>query len=144
MKKLPAKEFVMVLEKKIFIDNFLNKSKEALIDAEINIENNRLNNAQNRIYYAIFYSVMALGYLENFITSKHYPLMGWFNKKFIHEEKISEKNMFKIYNNAFENRQKSDYSISAEPKREDVINSFNESQKFINVIKSYILGRKNK
>jgi len=50
MKKLSPKEFVMVLEKKIFIDNFLIKSKEALIDAEINIENNRLNNAQNRIY----------------------------------------------------------------------------------------------
>jgi len=50
MKKLPTKEFVMVQDKKIFIDNFLNKSKEALIDAEINIENNRLNNAQNRIY----------------------------------------------------------------------------------------------
>ncbi len=138
MKKLPPKEFVMVLEKKIFINNFLNKSKEALIDAEINIENNRLNNAQNRIYYAIFYSVMALGYLENFITSKHFPLMGWFNKKFIHEEKIFEKNMFKIYNNAFENRQKSDYSITAEPEKEDVIISFKGSKKFIEKVKSYI------
>ena len=128
----------MVLEKKIFIDNYLDKSKEALIDAEVTINNDRLNNAQNRIYYAIFYAVMALGYLENFITSKHYPLMGWFNKKFIHEEKIFEKNMFKIYNNAFENRQKSDYSITSEPEKEDVINSFNDSKKFIEKVKSYI------
>jgi len=128
----------MVLNREIFIKNYLEKSREALIDVELSLENNRLFVAQNRIYYAIFYSVMALEYLENFITSKHYPLMGWFNKKFVHEEKIFEKNMFKIYNNAFENRQKSDYSIATEPEKEDVIISFKDSKKFVEKVKSYI------
>jgi len=128
----------MVLNKEIFIKNYLEKSREALIDVELSLKNNRLFVAQNRIYYAIFYSVMALGYLENFITSKHYPLMGWFNKKFIHEENIFEKNMFKIYSNAFENRQKSDYSIATEPEKEDVIISFKDSKKFVEKVKSYI------
>ena len=62
----------MVPDKKIFIENYLDKSKEALIDAEVTINNDRLNNAHNRIYYAIFYAVMALGYLENFIKVKLY------------------------------------------------------------------------
>ena len=72
MKKLQLKGFIMVPDKKIFIENYLDKSKEALIDAEVTINNDRLNNAQNRIYYAIFYAVMALGYLENFIKVKLY------------------------------------------------------------------------
>jgi len=58
--------------------------------------------------------------------------------EFIHEEKIFGKNMFKIYNNAFENRQKSDYSIAAEPEKEDVVISLKDSKKFIEKIKSYI------
>ncbi len=76
-------DYTVVEEKKLFITSFLKKSKEALEDARINLENVRLANALNRIYYAIFYSVVALGYRDNFITSKHKQLMGWFNKKFI-------------------------------------------------------------
>ena len=132
----------MVLNREIFVKNYLEKSQEALIDVELSLKNNRLHNAQNRIYYAIFYSVIALGYLENFITSKHYTLMGWFNKKFVPEDKIFEKEMFKIYNNAYENRQKNDYSIFVKPVKENVIKSFEEVKKFIEKVRSYI-DRKN-
>ncbi|MBC8384676.1 MAG: HEPN domain-containing protein [Candidatus Cloacimonetes bacterium] len=128
----------MAIDREIFVNNYLEKSQETLIDVEVNINNDRLNNAQNRIYYAIFYSVMALGYSENFITSKHYPLMGWFNKKFIHEDKTFEKEMFKIYNNAYENRQKSDYSIFVKPDKENVIKSFEEAKEFIEKITSFV------
>jgi len=44
----------MKQDKVFFIENFLTKSKETLIDVEINLKNNRLYDAQNRIYYAIF------------------------------------------------------------------------------------------
>ena len=128
----------MEQNKKAFIGSYLDKSTEALIDAEINISNDRLDNAQNRIYYAIFYSVSALGYLEDFITSKHMRLMGWFNKKFIYEEKVFEPKMYKIYKEAFENRQRSDYLISSSPGKEDVIDSFVDAKWFIGNIKSYI------
>ena len=128
----------MEQNKKIFIENYFNKSKEALIDAEINISNDRLDNAQNRIYYAIFYSVSALAHLENLITSKHMRLMGWFNKKFIYEEKIFDSKMYKIYKEAFENRQKSDYLISSKPIKEDVLEGFADSKWFIDNIISYI------
>ena len=46
--------------------------------------------------------------------------------------------MFKIYNNAYENRQKSDYSIATEPEKEDVIISLRDSKKFVERVKSYI------
>ena len=128
----------MVPDRRIFIENYLDKSKEALIDAEVTINNDRLNNAQNRIYYGIFYAVMALGYLENFITSKHSQLMGWFNKNFIYENPIFDKEMYQIYKVAYLNRQKSDYSIFAEPVKENVVKNFEEAKKFIEKVASYI------
>jgi uncharacterized protein (UPF0332 family) len=91
-------------EEKISVIRFLEKAKSALDDAEFNTENNRYNTALNRIYYSIFYSVMSLGYLDNFITSKHKQLMGWFNKKYIYEEKIFDENLSKIFKEAYENR----------------------------------------
>ncbi len=93
------------------INGFIIKSKEALFDAELAIKNNRLDNALNRIYYSVFYIVTALAYKENFLTSKHSQLLGWFNKKFIHEEKIFNEEFYIIYKDAFENRQNADYSL---------------------------------
>ncbi len=128
----------MTFDKEIFVKNYLEKSQEALIDVELSLKINRLSVAQNRIYYSIFYSVMALGYFENFITSKHYPLMGWFNKKFVYEDKIFNKEMFQIYNNAYENRQKSDYSIYDKPVKSDIEKSFKDAKRFIKEVTSYI------
>jgi len=87
-------------EKRIFIEKYLGKAESALDDAEFNMKHNRYSTTSNRIYYSIFYSVIALGYTENFITSKHKQLMGWFNKKFIFEEKIFDEELTKIYKEA--------------------------------------------
>ena len=104
----------MEQHKQFFIASFLGKSKLALNEAKKNIASESFMSAQNRIYYAIFYAVVALGYTENFTTSKHSKLMGWFNKVFIHENKVFDKQLFKIYENAFANRMDSDYSHSTE------------------------------
>jgi uncharacterized protein (UPF0332 family) len=133
-------DYTMVEEKKLFITSFLNKSKEALEDARINLENVRLANALNRIYYAIFYSVVALGYLENFITSKHKQLMGWFNRKFIHEEKIFDQSLYDTYKEAFENRQESDYTIYSVLDTEEIRINYENAVVFVKKISEYILA----
>ena len=69
--------------KKILIRNCLLKSQEVFNDAKFNFENDRYKVTLNRVYYSIFYSIMALGYKDNFVSSKHKQLMGWFNKKYI-------------------------------------------------------------
>jgi len=99
-------------DKKNMIDLSFQKAKEALLSAEENLKSGRLETALNRNYYAIFYAVMALGYKNDFMTSKHSKLMGWFNKKFIHEDKVFDEEMFEIYSKAFERRQKCDYDIT--------------------------------
>ncbi|MEI7812430.1 MAG: HEPN domain-containing protein [Ignavibacteria bacterium] len=70
--------------KTILINNCINKSREAVEDAEFNFNNERISTALNRIYYSVFYSVLALAYKDDFITSKHLQLKGWFNKKYIY------------------------------------------------------------
>ena len=128
----------MMQHKEILVSNSINKAKEALYDAELAINNDRYTNASNRIYYAVFYSVLALGYLENFTTSKHSQLMGWFNKKFIYEDKIFDKELFITYQTAFESRRKSDYEITYKPTKEKVIKAFEDANVFVNAIEGYL------
>ena len=98
--------------KNILVYNSIEKSKQALNDAEYGLKDQRKNLVLNRLYYAIFYSVLALGYNDDFVTSRQNQLMGWFNKKYIYENKIFNKKINEIYKTAYINRQESDYDIS--------------------------------
>jgi hypothetical protein len=73
-------ELSMQPDKIEMIKYSLEKAEQAIASAKINIKSEFLSDAPNRIYYAAFYSVLALGYLDDFVTSKHSQLMGWFNK----------------------------------------------------------------
>lgn len=128
----------MEQHKKILIKNSFLKSYEALDDAKYAIDGNRLSTAQNRVYYAIFYSVIALGYINNFITSKHSQLLGWFNKKFVFEEKIFDAEIYKIYKAAYESRMKSDYEFTDKPEKKVINNSFEDAKIFVETIEKYI------
>jgi len=125
-------------EKKIFIINFLNKAEDTLLDAKINLENNRINNALNRIYYAVFYSVVALGYLEGFITSKHKQLLGWFNKNFIHEKKIFDIEMYEFYRAAYKNRHEVDYTFLSNVTKTEALEYLEMARLFISKVKDYV------
>jgi uncharacterized protein len=126
--------------KDILIKNSIEKSKRALSDAKFNMENNRYETAMNRIYYSIFYVVLALGYASDFITSKHLQLMGWFNRKFIYEDKVFEKKLKDIYKTAYEQRQESDYNLNKDFLLDynEVSRSFDDAHYFINSIEEFI------
>jgi len=128
----------MKQHKDILIKNAFEKAVEALASAKLNIENDLYTAAQNRIYYAIFYSILALGYNEDYITSKHSQLLGWFNKKFIHENKTFDENMFRIYKEAYENRTKSDYQFNWKPNKEDLLKDLKDSEIFVATVKNFI------
>ena len=128
----------MEQHKQLFINNFWKKSKLALAEACVNIGSDSLMSAQNRIYYAIFYSVVVLGYTEEFTTSKHSALMGWFNKVFIHQKKIFDKKLFKIYENSFANRMDSDYSYSTEFDIEEIKSNYKDAEYFLTKIETYL------
>lgn len=124
--------------KDILVTISLEKAEEALKVAENSVKDDNLYSAQNRVYYAIFYAVMALGYSNGFTASKHTELLGWFNRKMIHEDKVFPDEMSKIFKNAYENRRRSDYEITYKPNKEDLLDTLQEARSFIDIIKAHI------
>ncbi len=129
--------------KVILIKNSLDKSKQALSDAEYNYKDERYATTLNRIYYSIFYSVLALAYKEGYTTSRHSQLMGWFNKKFIYEGKVFDPILNDIYKLAYKERQESDYDILTfrEIPDEFISQALEKAKLFINTVEEFI--RKN-
>lgn len=80
----------------------------------------------------------ALAYKNNFVTSKHSQLMGWFNKKYIYDEKIFDNNLLQIYKEAFTNRQKSDYDFTYAISKEDLILAISETKDFVEIVEKYL------
>jgi uncharacterized protein (UPF0332 family) len=115
----------------------LEQAEETIKDVKLLIDNDRLRSAINRIYYGMFYSLLALGLANEFETSKHTQLIGWFNKTFIHNRLIDTK-YGKIINKAYNRRTKGDYDIYVEFEKEIVLGMFDEMKEFISVIKSYL------
>jgi len=64
--------------------------------------------------------------------------MGWFNKKFIYEEKIFGENLLEIYKKAFSRRLKSDYEAILLTNKEEVEESLTEAVFFIKEVKKFI------
>ncbi len=79
-----------------------------------------------------------MSYKHDFTTSKHSQLRSWFNKKFIYEDKIFDDEMLKIYNNTFEYRQKSDYTVTYIPDLETVENLLLDAEKFVKNVEKII------
>ncbi len=115
----------------------IDQAEETIVDVRILIENKRFRSAVNRIYYGMFYSLLALGLANQFESSKHAQLIGWFNKNFIHEGLIDSK-YGKIINKAFNRRTKGDYDVYVEFEKDIVIEMFDEMQIFISRIKQYL------
>ncbi len=100
----------------------------------------KLHLAYNRIYYSIYYVVSALALKNDFSSSKHSNLLGWFNKNYIITGKVS-KELGKIYNKAFETRQESDYEDMVTFEIEDAKRDYGNMLTFVKEIKKLLLTR---
>ncbi|MCL4550289.1 MAG: HEPN domain-containing protein [Bacteroidetes bacterium] len=112
----------------------LQQAEEAVSDVELLIGNNRFRSAVNRIYYGMFYSLLAVGLANQFESSKHAQLIGWFNKNFIYAKKVDER-FGKMINKAYNRRTKSDYDTYINFDKEEIEEMFAEMKEFITEIK---------
>lgn len=117
------------------------KSDRALKSAIDNSETGNLETAQNRVYSAIFYLVSALSYLDGFVSSSHHYLQGQFNKRYIHEQKIFNESLFKIYKALIRNRELSDYNYTDKITKERVLKDLEAAKLFIIAVKPYVIQR---
>jgi len=127
----------MTQHNKVLIEHSLEKALKSLDDACKNIDIS-LSVAQNRAYYAVFYAVLALGYLDGYTTGKHHQLMGWFNKKYVYQDKVFDSSYAKIYNTLMINREKSDYDVTQIPVKETVEKDIASAKVFVETVSLYI------
>ena len=64
--------------------------------------------------------------------------MGWFNKKYIYNEKIFDSKLFAIYKEVFESRQKTDYDFMYLIDETDIYGMIKDVKLFIDEVKNYL------
>jgi uncharacterized protein (UPF0332 family) len=115
----------------------IERCDSSMEEAKIAVDLGKLHLAYNRIYYSIFYVITALAMKNDFSSSKHSSLLGWFNKIFVNTGIVS-KDLGKIYNKAFENRQESDYEDMIRFDIEDVKKDYENMLVFVNEMKKLL------
>jgi hypothetical protein len=115
----------------------LERASESLRAARIMFENGMLTFSMNRVYYAMFYSVQALLVSRKVSFSKHGQVKAYFNREMI-KTGIFPTEMGRLYNKAFEYRQKFDYIDFSSPDREIVSEYLEKAIDFVSNIQEYL------
>lgn len=124
-------------ERQFLITYNIEKAETAINDAQFLIDNNKVYTGYNRIYYACFYILTALSLKNNFSTSKHKQLIGWFNKNFVNKN-ILDKKYGRFLNRAYEQRAESDYGVLINPSSKEAQSLLDEAKEFVTAIKNII------
>ena len=115
----------------------MQRAEDSLKAAKIMCDKNMLSFAMNRIYYAMFYSVQAALILKDVSFSKHGQVKAYMNRELV-KTGILPLSLGRIYNKAFEYRQKFDYVDFAEPDQELIESYLKQGREFLDVIKRYL------
>ena len=115
----------------------MERSRESLQAAEIMFQNSMLTFSMNRVYFAMFYAVQALQVSRNVSFSKHGQVKAYFNREMI-KTGIFPTEMGRLYNKAFEYRQKFDYVDFSSPDREMVSEYLEKARGFVSNIHKYL------
>lgn len=121
----------------ILIAYRLERAEEAIDAARLLLHNGMLTSSMNRIYYAMFYAVQALLVMHNVSFSKHGKVKGYFNREFI-KTGILPIELGKLYNKAFEYRQKFDYVDFTVPDSKLVADYIENAKLFVDHIEKYV------
>jgi hypothetical protein len=115
----------------------MQRAEESLQAAEIMLQSQMLTFAMNRIYYAMFYAIQAVLVLHGVSFSKHGQVKAFLNRELVKTGFLPVK-MGRLYNKAFEYRQKFDYVDFAEPDQEMVVTYLGDARRFVAAIHEYI------
>ncbi len=123
--------------KEALIQYRIEQANSSIETVQLLITNKKYNSAINRIYYGMFYMLLAIAVEEDFETSKHQQLIGWFNKTFIKEGRLP-KRFGKMVSQTFKSRQVSDYEAFVIFEKEEVLQLFTDMKDFIFALEDYL------
>ena len=115
----------------------LERAKEDLETAKINLDNNKFKAAINRSYYAIFHSMRAVNVLDEFDASKHSSVIAHFNRYHVYSGDF-KKDTYKIIDSAYRIREKCDYSDFFIASKGDAEEQLLKAEQFYNEVKEFL------
>ncbi len=124
-------------EREEIVKHRIEQSLRTIEEAELLIDNLKLSAAVSRIYYSLFYIISALAVKNNFSTSKHKQLLSWFNKNYVHPEKV-KKEYGRFIHDLFNKRMEADYEVFIDFLKTNVLGYLNQAKEFINDVKKII------
>ncbi|MBI5054752.1 MAG: HEPN domain-containing protein [Chloroflexi bacterium] len=119
------------------VKNFMSLAREALSDAEVNMEGRHYRTVGNRGYYAVFYAANAMLATLGLQRSKHSGVQSTFREKFV-KTKIIEDAYSDDYGKTMEIRETIDYDAmftNVEPAARE---SLEKSRHFVERIEKYL------
>ena len=123
-----------VFDKKALIKLRLDNAKETLQDAHTLFESDGSSRSiVNRAYYVIYYAALALLVTADRNPSKHTGVMAFFDKDFVKNNVIS-KELSRMLHEAFESRQKGDYTDPTRIDRRKAAEVLNSADEFASII----------
>jgi len=117
-----------------------NRAFETIREIDKLLSEGMLLFAINRIYYAGFYIVSALCLLDDFSTSKHTQLIGYFNREYV-KKGLIDIETGSILNLAYRKRTSVDYQDFVTVTRDEVYQYFNEMKLFVEKVDDLIEQR---
>jgi len=122
---------------KVLVNYRMDKSRESIKAAKLMAQEKMFAFAMNRIYYAMFYAVQAALGEKGISFSKHGQVKGYFNREFI-KAGVLPIALGRLYNKAFEYRQKFDYVDFAIPEEEMVTEYIEKAEHFVDSINDFL------
>ncbi len=117
----------------------LERAREDLQTAKVNLDNGLYKGAVNRSYYAIFHAIRAVNTMDGFDASKHASVIAHFNQYHIHAGDF-DKNTYKIIDSAYRIREKCDYSDFFIVSKEDAQEQYEKAMKFLMSVEKFLNG----
>jgi uncharacterized protein (UPF0332 family) len=115
----------------------LEQADESLEAARTLLDKDLIRPSVNRAYYAMFYAVLALLAQGKKETSKHSGAIALFDKDFV-KQGIFEKDYSRWLHDAFDLRQRSDYTANYHPSPQDAESTLNNAETFVEKVKDVL------
>jgi uncharacterized protein (UPF0332 family) len=115
----------------------LEKARESLNSAAIDLANQQASTAVNRAYYCIFHSMRAILAMDGFDSKKHSGVIAYFRKEYI-KTKIFDPTYSTIIEEAFNMRNNSDYVDFFETTMDDAREQVENAKLFLSAVEAYL------
>jgi len=115
----------------------LEQAREALDDAQFNLDAGRLSVASNRVYYAMFYAAVALLATQDLSSSRHSGVIALFYENFVRPGKFPRALSHSL-GKALDMRTDTDYKVSVPPEPSKLDELLESARAFVQKVEELI------